>query len=125
MRWFDFLESKFTKHSITQQVSFSAIADGEQKATQAYLWAVRLLCKWWALIKLPTEFLLCKLKVLTFPDPAPEVLERLMKESKAKSEQMKLDAMIQKKQQASGSDVGPENVTPIKPTLESRPTELQ
>jgi hypothetical protein len=110
MRFFDFLESKYTRHSITNQAEhFSALADGEQKATQSFLWALRLICKFFAMIKLPLEFLACKVGLIEFPEPAKEIMERAVKDGKERAEKMKAQAK------------GPARVV----NLDSRPQELQ
>lgn len=71
MKYIQFLEAKFTQHSLSQQSdAFSISKDGEQKATQTFMWLFRTSAKYFAMIKLPLHFLACKIGIASYPELA-------------------------------------------------------
>lgn len=116
MRFFEFLESKFTIHSVNQQQEFSILADGEQKSSQTYIWMGRKLAKWWALIKLPGEFLVCLIGIKAFPEKAPVIMQQMIEAGRIKQEEMRKQQEKLKLDQSMDED----NVKPLKPVDSSK-----
>lgn len=87
MEFFKFMEAKFTQHSLAQKSeNFSILADGEAKATQSYMHGARKLAKWWAWIKLPTHYVLCKFGIYKFPSSSQEQVAVFSNQKKIEAE---------------------------------------
>lgn len=105
MRFFDFLESKFTHASMVNKAEhFSYRLDGEQHATQTYLAFFRFVAKVIGLVSLPTQWLICRLGFKPFPEPARAIVERLVKEGQERAIAMK--AAQEKQAKGGGKIIG-------------------
>lgn len=117
MKFFKFMEAKFTEHSLNQQVTeFSILADGEQKATQAIMNLARSSAKWWAMIKLPIHFLACSLGLTVWPATSETAVQAFTERKRLEAEKAKL-AQLENADKA--------KVLNIAPNLESKPVEMQ
>lgn len=88
MKFFKYLEAKFTEHSLAQSnENFSIPRDGEQKATQTYIHLGRQLAKWYSFFfALPAKYLLCKVHILKFPEESVVQIEKFTELRKAQAE---------------------------------------
>lgn len=120
MKFLQFMEAKFTEHSLSQtNNAFSIIRDGEQKATQTYMWFFRLLAKYWAIIKLPLHFLTCKLGLAAFPECAYNQVSEFTELRKKQADDAK-QKMLEEAQAANpGKVVGIDKSVEVKPLAKS------
>lgn len=124
MKFFQFLEAKFTEHSLGAQEEkpFSILNDGEQKATQVYMKGARLFAKYWACIKLPLHWMACKIGLVKWPKSAFQAVEEFTEQRKLLAEKERERLIEEKKnappQPADGPD-NPNKVAQLKPQKKS------
>lgn len=107
MKFFKFMESKFTEHSLNQQVEeFSILKDGEQKATQTFMNTARTLAKWWAIFKLPMHFVACSVGLVKWPVTADLAIKEFTERKQAEAKKATLEAL-------NNQEKGPDKVLSI------------
>lgn len=111
MKFMQFLEAKFTEHSLAQSnQAFSLVRDGEQKATQTFMWFFRVISKFLALFKLPLHFLACKLGIISFPELSYNQVAAFTEEKRQQAE-------LTRASQGPGNVIGIDKSIDIKPEI--------